>query len=263
MTLLAIETTGARAEVSIVAEEAEPDGQPRESSLHPSIRLPRALASETFEHRMDLAQWLMPRVDAVLDRAGIALGSLSGIAVSLGPGSYTGIRIGVVTAKALAYAAGLPLAGVPTLEALAAAAEASAPVPAAAPAGAADRLICAVIPARADEVYAALYQRSDGALITRAAVTVMRLEALTERLGRYPGSVLLAGDAPEMAARLAAALGPRLRAPEGPPGLLAPWVAALGRRRLAGGGDDPATLAPLYVRAPTISLPDGRVVEVP
>jgi hypothetical protein len=88
----------------------------------------------------------------------------------------------------------------------------------------------------------------------------MRLAALTERLARYPGNVLLAGDAPA-AERLAAALGPRATVRAARPGSLAPRVATLARRRLEEGGDDPATLAPLYVRAPSVTLADGRVVE--
>lgn len=235
MSLLAIETTGPLAEAAVVDAEG-------------------AIASLAFRHRMDLAKRLLPYVEAALEMAGAALRDLEGIAVSLGPGSYTGIRIGVVTAKALAYAAGLPLAGVPTLEALAAEADAAAP------GRSAQRLICALVPARAGEYYTGLYQHADGGLRTRAAATVMPLEALSERLARYPGAVLLAGDASAAFERLAAALGPRLLA-RGAPGPLAPWVAALGRQRLIEGGDDPATLAPLYVRAPVVTLADGRVAE--
>lgn len=235
MSLLAIETTGPLAGVAVTDAGG-------------------VIACLAFRHRMDLAKHLLPRVEAALAMAGVALPELEGIAVSLGPGSYTGIRIGVVTAKALAYAAGIPLSGVPTLEALAAAADAAAP------GRSAERLICALVPARADECYAGLYQHADGGLRTRAAATVMRLEALAERLARYPGSVLLAGDASAASERLAAALGPRLLVPTAP-GPLAPWVATLGRRRLAEGGDDPVTLAPIYVRAPAVTLANGRVAE--
>lgn len=236
MTILTLETTGPIAEIAVVSSEAAP-------------------AVETFAHRMDLAQSLMPRLDALLAHAGVPLSSLDGIAVSLGPGSYTGIRIGVVTAKALAYAANIPLAGVPTLAALAEEADTAASN------ATRERLICALLPARADEYFVALYQRADGELRTRAAVTVMGREALAERLVRYPGSVLLAASSPDAAAPLAAALGPRAIVHVREEATLALAVAALGRRRLAEGGDDPATLAPLYVRAPTVTLPDGRVVE--
>ena len=65
------------------------------------------------------AQKLMPAIKALLDRAGIETAELDAIAVSAGPGSYTGLRIGVSTAKGLAYAHDLPLIAVDTLSALA------------------------------------------------------------------------------------------------------------------------------------------------
>jgi tRNA threonylcarbamoyladenosine biosynthesis protein TsaB len=224
MKILAIETTGARAEIAVV-DAGE------------------VAAAVVFRHRMDLAQHLMPRIDMALQMAGLSLGDLGGIAVSLGPGSFTGIRIGVVTAKALAFAGGIPLAGVPTLAAVAAA-EIAPP----------EALLCAVIPAREEELYAALYQRVDGELITRAAPMVVSVDELAERLARYPGPIFLAGDAPEAAARLTASLGARALTRRELPPLIAPWLASLARARLAEGGDDPATLAPLYVRAAAVTL---------
>jgi len=218
MRILAIETTGPRADVAVVDGEG-------------------VVASTAFRHRMELSRLLMLRIDATLAMAGLTLAELDGIAVSLGPGSFTGIRIGVVTAKALAWAAGRPLVGVSTLEALAAA-EVASP----------ETLICAVAPARADELYAGLYQRSDGTLVTRAAPTVLTIDQLAARLAGYPGPVLLAGDAPEAAERLLTSLGPRALTRRSPAGPSAAAVAAVGRQRLADGGDDPLTLAPLYVR---------------
>jgi len=218
MRILAIETTGPRADVAVVDGEG-------------------VVASTAFRHRMELSRLLMLRIDATLAMAGLTLAELDGIAVSLGPGSFTGIRIGVVTAKALAWAAGRPLVGVSTLEALAAA-ELASP----------ETLICAVAPARADELYAGLYQRSDGTLVTRAAPTVLTIDQLAARLAGYPGPVLLAGDAPEAAERLLTSLGPRALTRRSPAGPSAAAVAAVGRQRLADGGDDPLTLAPLYVR---------------
>ncbi|WP_143959678.1 tRNA (adenosine(37)-N6)-threonylcarbamoyltransferase complex dimerization subunit type 1 TsaB [Litoribacter populi] len=65
------------------------------------------------------SQKLMPSIDSLLNRVGVETGDLDAIAVSAGPGSYTGLRIGVSTAKGLAYAHSLPLVAVDTLDALA------------------------------------------------------------------------------------------------------------------------------------------------
>jgi len=65
------------------------------------------------------SQKLMPAIDALLVQAGIETSEIQAIAVSAGPGSYTGLRIGVSTAKGLAYAHDIPLIAVDTLEALA------------------------------------------------------------------------------------------------------------------------------------------------
>jgi len=64
-------------------------------------------------------------VDRVLADAGVTIGDVEGLAVSIGPGSFTGLRIGLALAKGIAFAGGLPLVGVPTLEALAHVADAA------------------------------------------------------------------------------------------------------------------------------------------
>jgi tRNA threonylcarbamoyladenosine biosynthesis protein TsaB len=74
--------------------------------------------AELFQENVH-AQKLMPLIDALLQQGGVSRGELVAMAVSSGPGSYTGLRIGVSTAKGLAYALGLPLISVDTLDALA------------------------------------------------------------------------------------------------------------------------------------------------
>src|SRR2546422_1711126 len=94
---------------------------------------------------------LVPRVAETLSLAGVQLEELGGIAVSVGPGSFTGLRIGVTAAKSLAYARGLPVAGISTLEALAA----DHPAPE-------QTIVCPVLPASASQLFAGLYRWRDG-----------------------------------------------------------------------------------------------------
>lgn len=91
------------------------------------------------------AEALLPMVRAVLDEAGAAFADLDLLAVTVGPGAFTGLRIGLAAARGLALATGLPCLGVTTLEAVAQA------VPAAARTGDA---ILAVLDTRRDDVYA-------------------------------------------------------------------------------------------------------------
>ena len=65
------------------------------------------------------AKHLLPFVDEVLKQAGIVMKEINGVAVSIGPGSYTGLRIGVSTAKGIAYTAGIPVMAISTLESIA------------------------------------------------------------------------------------------------------------------------------------------------
>jgi tRNA threonylcarbamoyladenosine biosynthesis protein TsaB len=230
-------------------------------------------AEHAFRHRMNLSRDLMPRLDALLIQTGVGWGDVEAVAVGLGPGSYTGLRIGVVTAKALAWASGRPLLGISSLTALVA--------PHLAPP---ETLLCAVLEARPGEFFTALYQRRDGDLQVRAEPTVLGAEELSQRLSAYPGPVLVAGHAarwarafapgpPDSKSALASEPGAPIDHPGGGP-VLAPgppatalafggfdeepqarWVGRLAAGRLeAGERDDPLALAPLYVRAPTPTM---------
>jgi len=65
------------------------------------------------------AKHLLPFVDEVLKQSGVSMSEINGVAVSIGPGSYTGLRIGVSTAKGIAYTAGIPVMAISTLESIA------------------------------------------------------------------------------------------------------------------------------------------------
>jgi len=98
---------------------------------------------------------LLAAIHFVLKEADCAIEALDGWAVSLGPGSFTGLRIGVSTVKGLAFASGKPVAGVPTLDGLAAQ---ISPTP---------YLICPVLDARKKEVYTAFYRYNKKDLLVR------------------------------------------------------------------------------------------------
>ncbi len=117
------------------------------------------IAQKSVAQKNIHSERLMVLVDEVLREAGVALSALDGIAVSIGPGSFTGLRIGLSVAKGLAYARSLPLAAVPTLDAIAyealriavRARKESGAVPAA-------QVVCAAIDAKRDEAYYAFYE---------------------------------------------------------------------------------------------------------
>jgi tRNA threonylcarbamoyladenosine biosynthesis protein TsaB len=121
------------------------------------------------------ASELMPAIEAVMTRAGVDWDELEAIAVGVGPGAFTGLRIGVTTARALAHAAGLPLRPVSSLGALAAGIDAE------------ERL--AVIDAKRGEVFALLDASGGG-----WAPEALTPEALAERVRASGASPLAAGD---------------------------------------------------------------------
>jgi tRNA threonylcarbamoyladenosine biosynthesis protein TsaB len=102
--------------------------------------------------RPDHAATLMPSIEYLLSRAGCGLDELTGIVLTLGPGSFTGLRIGLSTVKGLAYGSGIPVAGISTLLALAARVDDWR------------GRICAWLDARKGEVYAGLFERRDTTL---------------------------------------------------------------------------------------------------
>lgn len=108
------------------------------------------LAAQSLPQGGSHARTLLPLIDSTLASVGIGLRALDLIAVSIGPGSFSGLRIGLSVAKGLAMATGLPVVGVPTLDAYA---ERAAPR---------RGLVCPVLDARKGEVYAAAFRWSDG-----------------------------------------------------------------------------------------------------
>jgi len=190
-------------------------------------------------HR-DLCRRLASEVESVLRGAGREFESVALVAVGLGPGHFTGLRVGLATAKGLALARNLPLVGVSSLAAMAWQMR-----------GSLSGVVCPMLDARRDEVYAGFYRATRDRVEVLEPDFVASPAELAERLLSRGEGVTLFGQLDRVpAAEIACALGPRARLwcdeiilPD------ALGVAQLARRRFPKrGGDDIASLRPIYVR---------------
>lgn len=114
-----------------------------------------SLAVKVNPSQKDHAAWLQPAIAALLNDFGLSLAKLDAIAVSAGPGSYTGLRVGMATAKGICYALQKPLLLVGTLKMMAVGVISGK-----------DELICPLIDARRMEVFTAVYDQELNELIT-------------------------------------------------------------------------------------------------
>ncbi len=183
------------------------------------------------------AEALMPMVEAVMAEAGAAYRDLDLIATTVGPGTFTGLRVGLAAARGIALAAGRPIVGVTTLEALAHGVDRAALD---------GRRLVAALDARRGEVYAQVFDGDLAPLDEPRAATPGAVAA-----GLPAGSLALVGDgAPLIAAELAGRAGDvsELDAPRLPDAAV---IAALVARRFAGPNVNlpSAPPAPLYLRS--------------
>ncbi len=177
---------------------------------------------------------LLPMAEDMLKNAELSLDDVDLFAVAQGPGSFTGIRIGVSTVKGLAWALDKPCTGVSTLEAMAWNGLA------------AGGFVCPVMDARRSQVYNALFEIRDGRPVRLTPDRPIALEALAPELRALGAPVFLVGDGAELTAAFLAK--------EGIPFLLAPenlrwqsaWGVAMAARDQAPGTSD--TLLPVYLR---------------
>jgi len=179
---------------------------------------------------------LAPMVARVLAASGLAAPALDGIAVTVGPGSFAGLRASIALAQGLALAAGCPVVGVRVGEALAEA--------------------VTLRPGRA--LWVAIDSRRNRIFLDRdGAIEAIALTALP----RPPGPVAIAGDAAiEVVSRLAARGGDVMLTDARLPDAIA--VARVGGRRLAG-GLPPLPAQPLYIDPPEAKLPAGGLRPAP
>ncbi|WP_086463756.1 tRNA (adenosine(37)-N6)-threonylcarbamoyltransferase complex dimerization subunit type 1 TsaB [Oceanibaculum nanhaiense] len=193
------------------------------------------------------AEALLPMVRAALDEAGLGFADLDRLAVTVGPGSFTGLRIGLAAARGLALATGLPLTGITTLEALAAAVD---------PAARQGRVTVALIDSRRGDVFVQIFGEDAAPLSAPAAADPAALDALLPA-----GPLLLAGDAAPAALEVLARAGRdvALAADSALPDPVA--VARLAAARPLPDGPVTASVTALYLRAPDVTLPRPPVLR--
>lgn len=205
----------------------------------------RLLGEITLNIAITHSERLMSAVDRLLADCGLAPAELGGLAVSVGPGSFTGLRVGLATVKALAMALDLPVAPVPTLDGLAS----RLPF--------ADAPVCPILDARKAEVYLSLYRWRGGGMERLWEYLALPPELAVARL---EAPVILLGDGIEACRPWLDRLGPGvLIAPAAERMPSAAAVAVLGRAALAeGGGVSAEALAPLYLRPSEAELKARR-----
>lgn len=186
MHVLGIETTGAFASAALIDDDTV---------------LGYVKGTDRFSH----LQNLMPQIESIVRESGVALKDIDVIAVSCGPGSFTGIRIGVSSARALSQVLGTPCVTVSSLEALAMNA-----VSEAGEAGEAGEnvLVCPMLDARRSQVYAGGYFLEDGWPVEKIKAGPYMLDEFLQKAQSYD-SILLMGDATDTYAEKIAELRPK------------------------------------------------------
>jgi tRNA threonylcarbamoyladenosine biosynthesis protein TsaB len=179
---------------------------------------------------------LLPEVAALMERAGVGWADVDGIAVGVGPGTFTGLRIGVATARALATAAGLQVHPVSSLAALAAAASGHS--------GRDNPPVLALIDAKRGELFAALFEGGKQAVEPFA----VRPDQLEQRAGRELAGAVAVGDGSLRFREILEAAGVRVP----PDGSELHVVRALHVCRLAAEvpAQQPEAVLPTYIRDP-------------
>ncbi len=204
------------------------------------------LAELTWRCGQNHTTQLLPRLVYLLNQAGVNLKSIGFITVARGPGSFNGLRVGISTARALAYSLGIPVLGISTLEADAYQhAETGLPV-------------CPVYNAGRGEIATAIYRRERHKWNQLAAEHITTVDILCSRITTR---TLFCG---EFIPSIAPTLKKHLRQNaviSGPAASLrrAAFLAELGQRQMdAGNYDSASSLQPLYLRRPSITKPKQR-----
>jgi tRNA threonylcarbamoyladenosine biosynthesis protein TsaB len=163
MKILALDTSSMVASVAVMDEE-------------------KLIGEHIINHERTHSQKLMPMIEDLMNSCQLTMADINLVAVAEGPGSFTGLRIGVATAKGLAHAANIPVVGVSTLDALAF----NLPF--------CEGLICPILDARRNQVYTAVYKWEAGDFHGIEAPMAITVDELIDKLQARPERVIFVGD---------------------------------------------------------------------
>ncbi len=207
----------------------------------------KTLKSLEYSGAPNHASRLAPMIAELMDQACLSYRELEAVAVSSGPGSYTGLRIGVSTAKGIAYAAGLKLIAVPTLSVMARAIFDADPE---------CRMACPMIDARRMEVYTTIIGR-DGQIILPTAAVVIDEESFGTELAH--NEITFGGNGSDKCRGILASPNARFVAGIRP---LAADMAKLAHDKLAAGQvESVAYFEPLYLKEFVATTPKNKVLN--
>ena len=204
-------------------------------ALHDGTKL---LAENYQNTGLTHSQTLMVMAEDMLKQCGLTAGDVTAVAVAAGPGSFTGVRIGVAAAKGFAWGASLPCYGVSTLEAMAK------------NLGACEGHVCACMDARRNQVYNAVFLAENGVLTPLCPDRAIALSELKAELEHIDGPIYLVGDGAGLTYRtLAAHISGLILPPEHHLHQRAAGVALAALEKInAGEMGDAASLEPNYLR---------------
>ena len=197
------------------------------------------LLGETYQNTgLTHSQTLLSMAESLMASCGVTPADIDAVGVAAGPGSFTGVRIGVAAAKGFAWGRELPLCGVSTLEAMALTL------------GVWEGTVCCVMDARRSQVYNALFRAERGSITRIREDRAISLEELEKELGEIPGTIYLVGDGSELTHRTLKDTVPNLAPPpEHRRHQRASGVALAAAKQIeAGEVCDAASLTPNYLR---------------
>lgn len=219
MLILALDSTAVTASVALCRDETP-------------------IASFHIKNGNTHSETLLPMVETVLKTAGFSIDDIDLFACSVGPGSFTGVRIGVATIKGLAFGKNKPCIGVSTLEALA---ENVVPF---------DGIISPVMNARRGQVYNALFRYENEALVRLCPDRALSALDLEAELAKYDEPFALVGDGVDEMMRVALKIAPERISPLLTDQNAVSVAKCAYRAFLDGRGNTDAELKPVYLRLP-------------